>query len=96
VDRFVCAQGLADSWAGHYKTIDSFEEYLLVAQDRYCVDRFQRDDDGSWRHNSVIGLDGTVELGTLTCSLLMSRIYERLHIASDDWAGSPELPEERL
>jgi Uma2 family endonuclease len=79
----------------HYKTIDSFEEYLLVAQDRYFVDHFQRDDDGSWRLNSVTGLDGTVKFGSVTCSLLMSQIYERVHITTDDWAGSPDPPEER-
>lgn len=79
----------------HYKTIDSFEEYLLVAQDRYFVDHFQRDKDGSWRLNSVTGMDGTVNLDAVPCSLLMSRIYERVHITIDDWAGSPEPPEER-
>jgi hypothetical protein len=30
----------------------------------------------------------------VTCSLLMSRIYERVSITTDDWAGSPELSEE--
>jgi Uma2 family endonuclease len=64
----------------HYRSIPTFREYLLIAQDRYCIDHFWRDEEGSWRLNGVTGLDGLVEFRSQECALYLSAVYERVEI----------------
>ncbi|MEX2141810.1 MAG: Uma2 family endonuclease [Pirellulales bacterium] len=64
----------------HYRSIPSLAEYLLVAQDRYCIDQFWRDQTNDWRLDAVNGCDGIVEVKSLACSLAMSAVYERVEI----------------
>ena len=60
----------------HYQTIPSFEEYVLVAQDRAHVDHFVRQSDGSWRLTMMDGLDSTFRLATVDCALPFQAIFE--------------------
>ena len=41
----------------HYRTIPSLREYLLVSQDEPMVQRFLRNDDGTWTMTAVSGMD---------------------------------------
>lgn len=58
-----------------YQSIDSFMEYLLVAQDRPYVTHYVRQADGAWLRSDIEGLDREVELVTIPCSIPMSEIY---------------------
>jgi Uma2 family endonuclease len=59
-----------------YKSIDTFEEYLLVAQDRPYVTHYLRLPDGSWSRTDMEGLDNEVELSSISCKLSLREIYE--------------------
>jgi Uma2 family endonuclease len=61
-----------------YKSIDSFREYLLVAQDRPSITHYVRQADGSWLRSDVEGLDNEIELVTLSCKISLREIYAQV------------------
>jgi Uma2 family endonuclease len=64
---------------GHYRTLDSLREYLLVSQSQPRVDHFTRQDDGSqWLLSSVGDLAATIVLPSIQCQLAMNRIYKKV------------------
>jgi len=66
----------------HYKTIESLQQYVLVAADAPCVDVFTRMPDGEWKWRNAYGLDDTLELESIGCRLAMSDIYEDIEFES--------------
>jgi Uma2 family endonuclease len=61
-----------------YRTIDSFVEYLLIAQDRPHVEHHTRQPDGSWLLQETNSLEDTIQLKAVPCSLRMADIYSRI------------------
>jgi len=61
-----------------YRTIESFIEYLLVAQDRPHVEHHTRQPDGRWLLHETNSLEDTIQLKSVPCSLRMADIYAKL------------------
>lgn len=59
-----------------YRPLPSFQEYILVHQDRPYVEQQLRQDDGSWRTYFVEGLEETLNLRTVDLALPLRQIYE--------------------
>ena len=59
-----------------YQSIETFQEYLLVAQDRPHVTRYVRQADNQWLRSDFIGMESVVELKSLGVTLLLSEIYQ--------------------
>ena len=59
----------------YYKSIDSFSEYLLVAQDRPHVALYTKQDAKSWLHRSFTSAAETVSLTSLRCELRLAEVY---------------------
>jgi Uma2 family endonuclease len=70
----------AEKWV-HYQQIPSLQEYLLIAQGAPRVDHYIRQDDGSWRYTVTIGLDASVGLPTVGCTLALAEVYENVTLA---------------
>ncbi len=62
----------------HYQTIPSFQEYVLVAQDRPHVDHFVRQSDDSWRLKMLDGLESALRLASVDCELPFQAIFDRV------------------
>lgn len=75
----------------HYKSIPSFNEYILIAQDRAHVTQiFRRDEDGEWIYRDFQNMDASVHLHSLDCELRLSEIYQNV-----TFPPPKELPVER-
>jgi Uma2 family endonuclease len=61
-----------------YRSIPSFREYLLVAQDEPRVEQFTLQAEGRWIFTATAGLDGTVTLSSIACELAMTEIYDKV------------------
>ena len=57
-----------------YRTLPSFEEYLLIAQDEPRIEVFRKTPDG-WLLSSYVGLEATVRVASLEIDLPLSEIY---------------------
>ncbi len=64
----------------HYRTIPSFTEYLLVAQDQVLIEHFSRQADNSWVLREVRA-GGTIDLASIGCVLEIDRIYLKVFSA---------------
>ncbi len=62
----------------HYRTVDSFEEYLLIAQDKYYVEHYVRQADRSWMLTEARQLSDTVHLPSINCDLTLAVIYHKV------------------
>lgn len=59
----------------YYKSIESFTEYLLVAQHRPHVSQFVKHGDGFWINYEFNDLSEAIELKSMACSVPLSAIY---------------------
>ena len=59
----------------YYKSIESFSEYLLIAQHRPHVSQFVKHGDGFWMNLEFNDLNDSVELKSVPCSLPLELIY---------------------
>lgn len=59
----------------YYKSIESFSEYLLIAQHRPHVSQFVKHGDGIWANFEFNDLNDSVELKSVDCSLSLASIY---------------------
>jgi Uma2 family endonuclease len=58
-----------------YQTLESLQEYVLVSQDKFLVETFTKQSDGSWRYLATIGLDSKVYLQSIESEISMQEIY---------------------
>jgi Uma2 family endonuclease len=63
-----------------YKTIPSFQQYVLVASDCVYVDVFTRQPDGSWLLRSATKLDESIELESIGCRVAMADLYNKVEL----------------
>ena len=58
-----------------YREIDSFEEYVLVSQDRASVETFFRQTDGTWLFTPSAGMAAAVKLRSVGVELPLAAVY---------------------
>lgn len=59
-----------------YQSIESFQEYLLVAQEQAHVTRYVRQPDNQWLRADILGLENSIELKSLGVTLTLAEIYQ--------------------
>src|SRR2546422_6654248 len=58
-----------------YQSIESFQEYLLVAQDRARGTLYVRQPDGQWLRRDIEGMESVVKFTSVDCELTFREIY---------------------
>ena len=61
-----------------YRSLDSFAEYLLIAQDKPHVEHCIRQPDNRWLLEETDNLEDTIELTSIGCQLTLSDIYAKV------------------
>jgi len=61
-----------------YQQVKSFQEYVLIHQDKPLVEQFIRQSDGGWKYFAYIGLQTTFRLESIEAQLKFSEIYNRI------------------
>lgn len=61
----------------HYRSLDSVREYILISQNLPRVEQYVRTGE-LWMLNAINGLDASVSIETLGCTLALADIYERV------------------
>ena len=62
----------------HYRTLDSFSEYVLIAQDRCHVEHFVRQPDKRWLLAETNRLEDTIHLLSIDCDLALAEVYDKV------------------
>ncbi len=61
-----------------YQNIESFTDYVLIAQDEARVEHFIRQADDAWLLYIVRGLDKKLQLASIDCTISLAGIYDRV------------------
>jgi Uma2 family endonuclease len=70
---------------GHYKTISSLSEYVLVAQDRVHVEHFVREPDREeWLYTALTNPGQTLHLPALGVDVPVSEIYYLVELSPEE------------
>ena len=67
-----------------YRELKSFREYLLVSQTQPLVEQYIKQADGSWKFLAIQGLEASVRLETINCTLELRDIYQGLSLAKSE------------
>lgn len=65
-----------------YQAIESLKEYVLVTQDKPRVEQFVRRDDGKWSYTATEGLESSLALPSIECTLNLSAVYDKVDFNS--------------
>jgi Uma2 family endonuclease len=65
---------------GHYRTIESLQEYVLVSQDRVQVECYRRQPGQHWLLTAANSLEDTVALESIGCTLRLADVYEDIDL----------------
>ncbi|MCB9456599.1 MAG: Uma2 family endonuclease [Anaerolineaceae bacterium] len=62
----------------HYRTLESLQEYLLIAQDSPHIEHYRRQADNQWLLTDVAQADAVIELPSIACTLALADVYEKV------------------
>lgn len=56
----------------------TLSDYLLVSQKEPLIEHFNRQANGTWTFQRYFGLDATINLASISCTLILADVYERV------------------
>jgi Uma2 family endonuclease len=62
----------------------SLTNYVLASQDRPQLEHYARQADGRWSYCRITGLDSSLAIASIQCTLKLADVYERIAIAEDN------------
>jgi Uma2 family endonuclease len=60
----------------NYRSLASLTDYLLVAQDRPQIEHYARQGDNQWLLTEVTGLETSIALPSLGCTISLADVYD--------------------
>ena len=63
-----------------YRMIESFVEYVLIAQDKPHVEHFVRQADNRWLLSETNRMKDTIELTSIACNLILTEVYDKVEL----------------
>jgi Uma2 family endonuclease len=66
----------------HYRQIPSLREYLLVSQEEAKIERFLRNEDGSWTLTEAAGLEATLPLPSLGIEISLGEVFDKVDFSA--------------
>ena len=68
----------------HYRTLNSLQEYVLVAQDSTRLEHYLRQENDQWLFSDATQADERLELPSINCALLLRDVYEKVTFERDE------------
>ena len=60
------------------------QEYLLIEQDSYHIEHYIRQNDDQWLLSDYTGLQATLTLPSIGCTLALSDVYEKVTFEDEE------------
>jgi Uma2 family endonuclease len=67
----------------HYRTIESLHEYMLIAQDKYHIERFTRQENNEWVLSEAIGIESSIPIASIQAHMRLDDVYEQVALTSE-------------
>ena len=76
-----------------YRTIPTFQEYLLIDQTRIYIEHYQKTDDKQWSFRDYDESDVTLGLASVSLEISISDIYNKVNFEQVDGEITPDVEE---
>ena len=63
-----------------YRTLDSFQEYVLIDQKRCSIEIRYREKPDTWQYTTITDINGSIFLKSIGCSITVADIYANVKI----------------
>ncbi|PDV98451.1 Uma2 family endonuclease [Candidatus Chloroploca asiatica] len=80
--------------AQNYRTIETLQDYLLIAQDHYHVEHYSRQENGQWLLQEAIDIGSAITIHSIECTLALKDVYEKVDITPENPGISREISPE--
>ncbi|MBI5591552.1 MAG: Uma2 family endonuclease [Deltaproteobacteria bacterium] len=67
----------------HYRRLSSLEEFMLIAQDGFCVEQYSRKGK-QWILGEIRGIDENIQLNSIGCTLSLRDIYHKVELSDKE------------
>lgn len=67
----------------HYRTMETLQEYLLIAQDRKHIEHYTRQPSGQWLFEEATLADAQICLSSVDCTLSVQDTYEKVDLMAE-------------
>ncbi len=61
-----------------YRQLDSMQEYLIIEQEKSHIEHYLRQPDNTWLLADAVGLDASLELPSIGCTLKLADVYQKV------------------
>ena len=61
-----------------YQRLESLQEYILISQNRPVVEQYVRQSQAIWQYTAAIGLESSLSLPSIECTLNLSTVYDKV------------------
>jgi Uma2 family endonuclease len=67
----------------HYRSIESLQEYVLVAQDEARIEKYVKHGDGFRLLSEAVGLESEIEFSSLECRIPLREVYDKIDFSNE-------------
>jgi Uma2 family endonuclease len=67
-----------------YTSLETVQEYLLIAQHTHCIEQYVRQPDGKWLYAKAVGEDAVIELPSINGTLRLATVYRQATFEVED------------
>lgn len=67
-----------------YIQIETLQEYVLISQAEAKVERYLRQESGDWLYTQATGLESSIALPSIECTLALTDVYNKVTLEADD------------
>jgi Uma2 family endonuclease len=68
----------------YYRELESLQEYVLISQDSHHLEHYVRQADNQWLFSDATGLEATLELPSIGCTLALADVYEKVTFEEEE------------
>ena len=78
----------------NYRTIDTLQDYILIAQDHHHIEHYIRQQNGQWLLEEVTNLDEEIHIQSIECMLRLDDVYEKVDLDQSNTDLPRDIPPE--
>ena len=67
----------------HYRSIESLQEYVLVAQDEARIEKYVKRGDGFWFFTEAVGIESEIEFASIECRIALGEVYDKIDFTDE-------------
>jgi Uma2 family endonuclease len=67
----------------HYRSIESLQEYVLVAQDEARIEKYVKQGDGFSLLSEAVGLESAIKFDSINCDIRLSEVYDKIDFSDE-------------